>query len=154
MKKIPHLVLILILVIVSGCSKNNDYVVYHKFKDQTWPRFNILQFEIPVNSTGKIYDISLFVSHSKEYEFDDLDFNMVMTTPSGEERIKEYHMDIKRKDGRFTGQCYKDSCEVSVALKRELNLTKGILTLEIESLVPRLEIKGLLGIGIRLHPVR
>jgi gliding motility-associated lipoprotein GldH len=154
MKKIPHLLVILILVIVSGCSKNNDYVVYHKFKDQTWPRFNILQFEIPVNSTGKIYDISLFVSHSKEYEFDDLDFNMVMTTPSGEERIKEYHMNIKRKDGRFAGQCYKDSCEVSVALKRELNLTKGILTLEIESLVPRLEIKGLLGIGIRLHPVR
>ena len=154
MKKISYLPGILILIIVSGCSKNNDYFSYHKFNDQTWSRFNVLQFEIPVNTTEKIYDISLIVSHSKEYEFDYLDFNMIMTTPSGEERIREYHLDIKRKDGKFTGKCNDDSCEVSVVLKRELNLTKGILTLEIENLVPRMEIKGLLGIGIRLHPVR
>ena len=79
---------------------------------------------------------------------------MIMITPSGEERIKEYSMDIRRKDGGFVGQFISDSCEVSIALKKELKLTKGILNLEIENLVPRPEVRGLLGIGIRLHPVR
>ena len=154
MKKIANFLAILLLLIVSACSKNHDYVIYHKFKEQTWARFNVLKFEIPVNATEKTYDISLFVSHSRVYEYDTLGFNMIMTTPSGEERIKEYNLEIKRKDGRFTGQCNNDSCDVSVMLKRDITLSPGTLTLEIENLVPRLEIKGLLGIGIRLHPVR
>jgi hypothetical protein len=75
-----------------------------------------------------------------------------MTTPSGEERIKEYHMNIKKKDGGFIGPCNKDSCEVTINLKKQLMLTKGVLKIEIENLVPRLELNGLLSIGIRLRP--
>jgi gliding motility-associated lipoprotein GldH len=144
----------LLLFVVYGCSDNNDVMVYQKFKDQTWSRFDLLHFNIPVKAAEKNYDVFLFIHHTAEYEFDNLDFNMIMTTPSGEERIKEYHMDIRRKDGGFIGQCSKDSCEVSVALKKGLKLTKGILNLEIENLVPRMQIKGLLGLGIRLQPVR
>jgi len=145
---------LLILLVFCGCSDNKDIVIYYKFKDHTWSRFDPVRFEIPVNASEKNYDVFLFIHHTGDYEFDKLDFNMIMTTPSGEERIKEYHMDIRKKYGGFIGQCSNDSCEVSVALKKELRLTKGILKLEIENLVPRLQIKGLLGIGIRLHPVR
>jgi gliding motility-associated lipoprotein GldH len=127
-------------------------MTYYKFKDQTWPRFDILHLSLPVDVQRKTYDISLFIRHSKEYEFDALDFNMLMTTPSGEERIKEYHMNIKKKDGGFIGLCNNDSCEVTINLKRQILLTKGVLTIEIENLVPRLEVKGLLSIGIRLRP--
>jgi len=144
----------LLLFVCFGCTDNNDVMVYQKFKDQTWSRFDLLHLNIPVKAAEKNYDVFLFIHHTAEYEFDNLDFNMIMTTPSGEERIKEYHMDIRRKDGGFIGQCSKDSCEVSIALKKGLKLTKGILTLEIENLVPRMQIKGLLGLGIRLQPVR
>jgi gliding motility-associated lipoprotein GldH len=144
----------LLLFVVFGCSDNKEVMVYHKFKDQTWSRFDLLHFDIPVNAPEKNHDVSLFIHHTADYEFDNLDFNMIMTTPSGEERIKEYHIDIRRKDGGFIGQCTKDSCEVSVVLKKGLKLTKGILILEIENLVPRMQIKGLLGLGIRLQPVR
>jgi gliding motility-associated lipoprotein GldH len=153
MKKITFCFSLLILCIFCGCSENNDFVVYRKFKDQTWSRFDVLHFEIPVEPSQKLYDVSLFVNYTKEYEFDNLDFNMIMTTPSGEERIKEYNMDIRRKDGQFIGRCSKDSYEVSIALKKGLRLTKGILDLEIENLIPRLQTKGLQGIGIRLHPL-
>jgi len=127
-------------------------MTYYKFKDQTWPSFDILHLEIPVDKERKSYDVSLFIYHTKEYEFDALDFNMLMTTPSGEERIKEYHMNIKKKDGRYIGPCSKDSCEVTINLKKQLILTKGVLKIDIENLVPRLEVNGLLSIGIRLRP--
>lgn len=154
MKKTPFSLLILIVFVVVGCSDNDVVVTYYKFKDQTWPRFNILHFEIPVHAPEKNYDVSLFIRHTSEYEFDDLYFNMIMITPSGEERTKEYQMDIKRKDGGFINKFSNDSCEVSVVLKKDLKLTRGILDLEIENLVPRLKTKGLLGLGIRLQPVR
>jgi gliding motility-associated lipoprotein GldH len=151
--KIIHLLYSSLLIFfLSSCSGNEELTTFYKFKDQTWPRFNILHLEIPVDAHHKSYDVSLFISHTREYEFDALDFNILMTTPSGEERIKEYHMNIKKKDGGFIGPCAKDSCEVSINLKRQLMLTKGILTIEIENLVPRLEVKGLLSIGIRLRP--
>ena len=144
----------MLIFVVYGCSDNNDVVVYQKFKDQTWQRFNILHFEIPVRASENNYNVSLFIRHTTEFEFDALDFNMIMTTPSGEERIKEYHMDIRNKTGGFFGQCTNDSCEVTVALKKDIKLTKGILNLELENLIPRLQTKGLLGLGIRLHPIR
>jgi gliding motility-associated lipoprotein GldH len=145
---------LLILLVFCGCSKNDDVEVYYKFKDHTWSRFDPVRFELTVNAPERNYDVFLFIHHTAAYEFDNLDFNMIMTTPSGEERIKEYHMDIRRKDGGFIGKLNNDSCEISIALKKDLRLTKGILTLELENLVPRLQIQGLLGIGIRLRPVR
>jgi gliding motility-associated lipoprotein GldH len=142
----------LIIFFFSSCSGNEELMTYYKFKDQTWPRFNILHLEIPVDVQRSSYDITLFIRHTSKYEFDALDFNMLMTTPSGEERIQEYHMNIKKKDGGFIGPCDKDSCEVTINLKRQMMLTKGVLKIEIENLVPRLELNGLLSIGIRLRP--
>jgi gliding motility-associated lipoprotein GldH len=154
MQKKSFYIGMLILLVFCGCSKNDDIEVYYKFKDHTWSRFDPVRIELTVNASERNYDVLLFIRHTVEYEFDNFDFNMIMTTPSGEERIKEYHMDIKRKDGRFIGKLNNDSCELSIALKKDLKLTKGILTLELENLIPRLQTKGLLGVGIRLHPVR
>lgn len=140
------------LILVGGCSGNQDTVVYQPFKDQTWLRFEPVRFDIPVTADEKNYDVIFFARHTGRFEYDDLDFNMVMTTPSGEERIREYKATIRSGTGSFTGNCAGDSCEVTVSLKKDLTVTKGNLHIELENLIPRLETKGLLGVGIRLHP--
>ena len=141
------------LFIFAGCKKNNEIISYHKFKDQTWNRFEKIRFDIHVMDIGKPYDVYFFASHTRAFEFDNLNFNMIMTTPAGEERIKEYTFLIKNGTGWFTGNCNQDSCIASVALKKGLLMEKkGMLRIEIETLVPRLEINALSGIGIRLIP--
>ena len=150
-KLIPYA--FIIATTLFSCNKNNDYTIYHKFQDQTWKRFNILQFEIPVEVTKKTYDVVFFARISKDYAHDYLDFNMVMTTPSGEERIKEYRINIKNKTGSFLQSFTGDSCEYTINLKRGITLTKGTMILQIENLIPRLETNGLLGAGIKLHPL-
>ena len=153
MKKSFILFLVTVLFSYNACNKEKDYVLYHSFENQSWYRFNKLQFEIPLENSGRACDIYFFVRHKTDYEFDDLDFNMIMTTSSGEERIKEYHFIIKDRTGNFTGRCEKDTCIASIPLKKGIRFTKkGILKIEIENLVPRLETRGILGAGIRLHP--
>jgi gliding motility-associated lipoprotein GldH len=153
MKKTFLLFGILGMLLLSGCRKNNDYVLYYPFKQHVWQRFNKLQFEIPLRSSQKGWDIYFFAHHTKDYQYDNLDFNMIMNTPSGEERINEYHFEIKKKNGQFSGECTNDSCVATIALKKEIYLPeKGILKIEIENLVPRLKVEGLLGVGIRMHP--
>lgn len=154
MKKSFFIPVVLFLISFSGCRKETDYILYHSFENQSWYRFNKIQFEIPMERTDRSYDIFIFARHKTDYEFDNLDFNMVMTTPSGEERIREYHFAIKDRTGNFIGKCAKDTCEASIPLKKEIRFQKkGLLKIEIENLVPRLETKGVLGIGIRLHPL-
>jgi gliding motility-associated lipoprotein GldH len=141
----------LLMAILTGCNKNNEVVSYHKFKNRTWNRFDIITFNLPVTDINKSFDVIFFANHTKEYEFDNLEFNMVMTTPSGEERIKEYKFLIRDKTGGFTGDCAQDSCTSSIFLKRGLRMDKkGVLRIEIETLVPRVQISALLGVGIRL----
>jgi hypothetical protein len=110
-------------------------------------------FDIPILDINKRYDVFFFANLTKEYEFDNLEFNMIMTTPTGEERIKEYKFLLKDKTGGFTGNCNQDSCTASITLKRGLWMDKkGMLRIEIETLVPRMQINALLGVGIRLVP--
>ena len=152
MKKYFLIPALIILIMVTGCKKDHDYVIYHKFENHSWYRYNTLQFEIPMQSSPNGWDISFFATHASNYPFDNLDFNMIMTTPAGEERIKEYHFEI-RKYGSFTGKCTSDSCTASIALKKQIYLpATGILKISIETIVPRLQIEGLFGVGIRMHP--
>jgi gliding motility-associated lipoprotein GldH len=143
---------ILLMFLFAGCQKNKDYVLYYQFKQHRWARFNKLQFEIPLRPSPKGWDVYFFAHHTKDYPFDNLDFNMIMNT-SSEERINEYHFEIKNKGGAFTGECSRDSCVASIPLKKGIYFPdQGTLKIEIENLVPRLEVTGLLGVGIRMHP--
>ena len=152
---ITFLLLIAVIILTGpSCNKTSDNEYYHRFINHSWHRFNILQFEIPVEKTDQRFDVNFFIRHNRDYEFNTMDFNMVMTTPSGEERIREYQMNIRNKGGNFTGRFIGDSCEISIVLTNEMHFSKkGILTIKIENLIPRIETNGLLGVGIRMKPV-
>ena len=142
----------LIFFLGSGCGKKDSRELFHRFPDKTWARFNLLSFEIPIEK-GNAYDIYLFARFANDYPYETLDFNMIMNTPAGEERIKEYRMDVKSKSGNFCIECSKDSCLGTILLKKEINIAKpGIMKIEIENLTPRILTEGVLGVGIRWMP--
>lgn len=139
------------LLLGISCSRNKPIEVYQQFDNQSWHRYRTLKFEIPLNTSGNSYDIMIFAHLTKDFSYETLDFNMVMNTPSGEERIKEYQLKIKSFTGSFLGKCDQDSCIYSMPLKKGIIIAEpGILKIELENLTPRIETTGILGIGIRL----
>jgi gliding motility-associated lipoprotein GldH len=141
---------------IFGCTRpgSGEIREYISFENNSWYRFRILSFNLPIEKPGKTYDIHFYAYYTQEFEFENLDFNMIMKTPSGEERIREYQVKIRNRDGSFTNECKSDSCEATVVLKSELSITRsGILRIELENLIPRMEINGLKGVGILLKPV-
>jgi hypothetical protein len=140
------------LLVAMGCGKKKSQELYHRFPEGAWARFNLLSFKIPVKSAGN-YNIYLFAGFDPRFEHETLDFNMIMNTPSGEERIHEYQMEVRSKSGVMSLECSKDSCLGNILLKRELLIGKpGILIIEIENLNPHLITEGIKGVGIRLVP--
>jgi gliding motility-associated lipoprotein GldH len=151
--KIPGFQMVLLCIIALtgfSCVKNESTELYHRFPGKSWGRFNLLSFEIPVKEINS-YNIYLFARLSPDFSYETLDFNMIMDTPAGEERIYEYQMEVKSGKGNFCIECNKDSCQGIILLKKEIRLSKpGVLKIEIENLTPRLTTEGVLGIGIRL----
>lgn len=144
-----------VLLASAGCTQSGKkQELYHRFPDQVWARFNLLQFEIPLEKPGE-YDISLFAAFTPGYTPSSLDFNMIMNTPSGEERTNEYTLPVKNETGTFIHGCAGDSCAAEIMLKKGITLgKKGLLRVEIENLIPKISTPGILGVGIRVVPSR
>lgn len=137
-----------------GCSGERNDEVYHSFPDKTWHRFNLLQFEIPVEAGTKPVNVVFFARHDKSYPYDSLAFNMIMKTPSGEERVREFRLKVKDPEGNFLGTFQGDSCEIKLFLRKEMVVGQdGMLFIELENLVPRMRTTGLYGVGIRLEKI-
>ncbi len=141
-----------LLLVTAGCTTSGKEEFYRLFPDRTWKRFSPLVFSIPVTETGT-REVTFFVTLEAGFEYETLDFNMVMRTPSGEERIREYSIKVRARDGRQLLDCRGDTCRASVVLNPYLNLSKpGTLMVEIENLTPRVVTRGVVAAGIRLAP--
>lgn len=146
------LAVISLAVVATGCGKGRNTERYHRFQEHRWARFNLVSFEMPVDRPGE-YDVLFYAAFNGDFEFGTLPFNMTMTTPSGEERINEYKMDVRDKAGDFCIECARDSCVGETWLKKRMFISReGILKIEIENLTPRLVTEGIAGVGIRIMP--
>jgi gliding motility-associated lipoprotein GldH len=136
-------------VFIFSCQYDKPTEYYYKFPNQTWSRFEYVHLEIPLGNTKHDYDIILSVRHTKRYPFKNLYINVIMKMPSGEERIMEYNFDIVKADGTFIGQDDHGILEVTFPLKQDIRFwEKGILKVEIEDLIPRPEITGIVEMGL------
>jgi len=155
MKSKKHRLIILFLPVLlfAACSRDESYQLYYPLKNDAWHRFNILKFEIPITRENTNMNVYFFAEVTRSYSFDNLDFNMVMNTPSGEERINTFQIRVKSGSGDFSGNFRGDSCRYELLLKEGLySSKKGTLTIEIENLNPRIETTGISGVGIRITP--
>ncbi|MBN1198449.1 MAG: hypothetical protein JXA23_03785 [Bacteroidales bacterium] len=152
MKSLHRIILIPVMILFFGCRQDVPDGVYHPFKDHRWQRFTILKFELPVKNSEKSYNIVFFARYDQDFPYTSLDFNMVMNTPTGEERIREFQLMVKDSDDHFLGTPDQGIYEGSIILSKDLYLNKeGMLRIEVENLIPRMETPGLLGVGIRLQ---
>jgi hypothetical protein len=142
----------LLLLAAVSCSGPEPVDIYKPFARKTWPRFENLRFEVPLSGADKSCDVLFYIRVSRDFPNDALPFNMVMNTPSGEERINEYTLKVKSAGGAFLAPFSQELCEVEILLKHDLSCSAaGTLTIEIENLTPRLETPGIAGAGVRLR---
>lgn len=145
--------ILVMLAVTPGCKTSTPNELYHFFQDNKWNRFNKLSFELTVEDASGPVDVIFFGNFTNDFAYETLDFNMILKTPSGEERINEYQLKIKNSDGSFSGKQIQSGYYYELALKRGLSPGKtGKMVIEIENLVPRLVTSGIEGVGVRLVP--
>jgi len=137
------------IVLFSGCGRQKPVSQMHNFKNSTWERFKLLNFELPVKNTRQTYDLSLVVRYNENFPESTLPVNVVMTTPEGEERIKEYTFFIKDKDGNFTGNPTGGIYQMVIPLRNDVRFVKsGMCKFEIENLMSKYLTPGVIEMGV------
>jgi gliding motility-associated lipoprotein GldH len=141
----------MLLILALSCQRGVIYKEYHKFDNYTWKRFDKVSFSMAVEDAGTTADIVLTIRHITQYPYDNLPVNIILTTPSGEERIIEKDIRLKDENGEFKGDVAGDLWDVEEILWSGFYFTEaGTYKLELENLIPKMGIPGLADIGVYL----
>ncbi len=137
--------LLILMLFLASCGHDKPLERNVDFPTGSWQRYNKLKFELPVKENGKTLDVIFELRCKKSFVYDEIPLNMILDTPSGEERIKEYLIQIRDKNGNYSGTLNGDTCISRIFLKRKLYCSKkGILKVEIENLNPRMKTEGVI----------
>jgi gliding motility-associated lipoprotein GldH len=151
MKK-TFLLLAVIGFLAAACNNNKPVSQTHKFKNGVWERFDFLNFELPVENSKASFDISVDLRFTSDFPAESLYINVVMTTPSGEERIKDYNLTVKDRNGNFLGTKTDGVYRLSVPIRKGIRFNEaGICKFEIENLMPKYVTSGIVEFGIKLE---
>ncbi len=135
-----------------SCQNDQIFKDYKKISKQSWNRFNILKFEIPVNDTQTPVDILLAIRHLPEFQIRELPVNVTIYMPSGEIRSAEDILRFKDKDGQILSECLGDLCDISFTLRKGFVFQEpGKVRIEIENKWPRVELPGILEVGLLIR---
>jgi gliding motility-associated lipoprotein GldH len=142
------LVFALTLTIISCKHGGPVYEKYLKMKNSTWDRFDQKLFEIPIEDPAKNIDINFVVRITTKLSYDELPFYIILTTPAGEERIREIKIPV-RENGKMIGELKGNVYETRIELWKEINISeKGNCKISIENMIPKIQTEGIDEIGI------
>jgi gliding motility-associated lipoprotein GldH len=145
---LPIFLLFAISIFSVSCDHGPVYEKYLKMKNSTWDRFDQKYFEIPVEDATNSFDITLVVRVTSKLAYDEIPFYVILTTPDGEERIREIKIPV-RENGKIVGKQTGAAYETRVELWKDLSITaKGNCKISIENLIPKIQTEGIDEIGI------
>jgi len=131
-----------------SCDHGPVYEKYLKMKNSTWDRFDQKYFEIPVDDASNSFDITFIIRVTSKLAYDEIPFYVILTTPAGEERIREIKIQV-RENGKIVGKQTGAAYETRVELWKDLSITgKGNCKISIENLIPKIQTEGIDEIGI------
>jgi len=137
-----------VIVFCMSCDRGPIYEKYLKMKDSIWDRFDQKYFEIPIEHTPIGSDITLIVRNNDKFGYDNLPLYIILSTPAGEERIREISIPIC-KNGKMTGTAVGNLFENRLKIWENLKLeVKGEYKISLENMIPKIQTAGIDEIGI------
>jgi len=124
------------------------YEKYQKMKNSSWDRFDIKQFDIPIEETSLSYDITVVVRCNDQFKSEKLPFYVILTTPTGEESIREISVPV-RESGKLITEPKGTKPDSRLVLWNKLALAaKGSYKISVENMIPKIQTEGIEEVGI------
>ncbi len=143
------ILLFAITLLVTSCAKEGPvYEKYLKMKNSSWDRFDQKLIEIPPQKTDISSDITLVLRCTEQFQDTNFPVYVILTSPSGEEQIREVSLPV-RENGKLITGSNSTKAEARIILWKNILLgDKGNSKISIENMIPRIQTRGIDGIGI------
>lgn len=133
---------------MAGCSSNTVFKQYNKMDRASWNRFDIQEFEVPVKKGDKL-DFYLSLRHHTNFPYNFIDVNVTFFTPGGEMRTLDYHHRLIGPDLKWKGDGMGELWDIDLPVRQDLLFTSnGICKVRIESKMSRVELPGIIEVGL------
>lgn len=139
----------LFLLILSACTNNKIFEKYIKTGNNIWKRDDIKKFEVPIEDTLSLYDVTIAIRHSSYYAFANIKVNLTISYPSGDMRTKEFNIFVRNEDGSFKGDGAGDLWDVAYPALQGVSFPfKGTYVFEIQNVMPLMETPDIMDVGL------
>ncbi len=141
-----------VLLILMSCSRGKVYEKFIKIDNYTWARDQVIKFEVPVEDTLSLYDVTIAVRHTSYYAYANIRVNMMITYPSGDMRTKDYNIPIRDKEGNFIGDGAGDLWDITIPALQKVSFPfKGTYIFEIQNVMPLMKTPDIMDVGLTVR---
>jgi len=143
------LIFLFIFIFLSSCHPGRIFEEHRKMENYSWKKHQNIVFEFPVEDISVNYDIYIAIRHATQYPYRNLLISTILTTPSGEQRMTDYDLKIRDKDGKPLGDGLGDLWDLNIPLRKDFHFHEaGTCVLEIENRMLKSITPGILEIGL------
>lgn len=143
----------LIFITLFGCEEDKSQSLVVNFDGNTWQRFNYLNFDFQVEADETAWDFLVVLRVTEDFPSQAMVFNLVMNMPSGEERIRDFKINVRDKNEIMLGEKKAGYYEYFLPVRSEVRFYEtGLLKFEIENLMTKYYTPGVVEFGIVLEP--
>ncbi len=154
-KKTNPAFLIIILVIISACNKDDIYNNTHDIKNSTWEASNVINFNFQVEDTLQPYDVYLNLRHTSQYQYRNLFLFIETTSPEGHTVKDTFECMLADKRGRWYGKGWGNMYQNKIPYKRYVRFPhSGTYSIEVKQAMRTKKLKHISDIGIEIETAK
>ena len=134
------------LLLLISCGKAPLYEKSYSFQQSTWNQKEKPYFKVHIKDTSKLYNFTLSLRVSTDYEFNNIWFYLNSTTPSGLKGREPFEMKITAPDGTWIGKKTGTIVETQIYFKSRKLPEAGDYIFTLEQGVTQKELKNVLDV--------
>ncbi|NMH27627.1 gliding motility lipoprotein GldH family protein [Flavobacterium silvaticum] len=150
MRTILMLLVSVFSLTIFGCDGNavfNEKV--DSFENNRWQKDKSLDFSVDIEKTG-VYSFDIFFSHIYDYQFAKVPLILELKYPDGHIEKDNVTIEIKDSDGKETGDCSGDYCDLWHVIQPPKALQPGHYEVKIVNDFGASYLPNILSVGLKV----
>lgn len=142
--------MIIAMVLFCSCGPK---IVFEEKKDvpQPWKYSDTLSFEYEVKDTSTAYDLTLKVSHSGDFSYENLYVRATTIFPDKKSTSSSLSLELTKEDGSWEGSCSGNTCTAELIMSQAAYFrTAGKYTLKLEQFSRQDSLPGIIAVTLLL----
>lgn len=103
---------IILIISTLACNSNKSYHQVVKFPQQLWLKSKTIQFEVPIEKNHQMNDLGISLRYLTHLHHQQINFQLVIKSPSGEVIQKNIKAYIRDKKGNSLGKAIGDMTDI------------------------------------------